>query len=137
MARLIPEKDLAAIEGAARGRTEGMTAQQIAGALTTPTPQRTLQYRLKHLVNHGRLVKEGTGRWAKYYAPIARPIAPASPEPEAIIPLSQPATDIQAYVRRPVGARKPVGHSSSRIAPTQVHISRRGSAIICTKSASQ
>ncbi len=110
MARLIPEKDLAAIEGAARGRTEGMTAQQIAGALTTPTPQRTLQYRLKHLVNHGRLVKEGTGRWAKYYAPIARPIAPASPEPEAIIPLSQPATDIQAYVRRPVGARKPVGH---------------------------
>lgn len=110
MARPIPEEDLTAIVDAARGQAGGITAQQIAGALKPPVPQRTLQYRLKHLVDNGRLVKQGTGRWAKYYSPSAKLAGPASAETESVIRLSQAAADIQAYVRRPVGARNPVGH---------------------------
>lgn len=110
MARPIPEDNLTAIEAAVRGGADGITAQQIAGALKPPVPQRTLQYRLKHLVDNGRLVKQGAGRWAKYYPPTAKPATPASAETESVIPLSQPATDIQAYVRQPLGARNPVGH---------------------------
>lgn len=110
MAKPIPEEGLAAIENAAHGHVEGITAQQIAGALKAPVPLRTLQYRLKYLVDNGRLVKEGTGRWAKYYSPAAKPAAPASAEAEAVIPLSGPAAGIQAYVRRPVEARNPVGY---------------------------
>lgn len=110
MARPIPEENLRAIEEAVRSRAEGITAQQIAGALMSLVPQRTLQYRLKHLVDNARLVKQGTGRWAKYYPPTATPATPASAGIESLIPLSRPATDIQAYVRQQLGARNPVGH---------------------------
>src|SRR2546429_87161 len=53
----------------ARGRRDGATAQQFAAGLTPPVPRRTLQYRLKHLVDQRQLVKDGDGRWAKYRIP--------------------------------------------------------------------
>ena len=56
MAKQIPQADLAAIEEAMRSYPGGASAQQILRALATPLPLRTLQYLLKYLITHDRLV---------------------------------------------------------------------------------
>jgi hypothetical protein len=118
MARSIPEEHLQAIEEAARPHPEGVTARDIrrelqAGKLTIPL--RTLQHRLKHLVDNGRLVKRGDGRWAKYLPAVAsgEPVtAQAHPAGEAeAVPLSRAGAAVQSYVRKPVTARKPAGYN--------------------------
>ncbi|UVC19440.1 Fic family protein (plasmid) [Mesorhizobium onobrychidis] len=94
-----------------------MTAQQIADALPSAPPRRTLQYRLRHLVDSKRLVMEGQGRWARYRVPrIVEAVGMAAGRTEArgvgeaLLPLSRSGADIQEYVRRPPEARKPVGY---------------------------
>lgn len=114
MAQRIREQHLTDIEDAVRQHPEGATAQQIAVALPAGIPLRTLQYRLKHLVDQNRLVKEGEGRWAKYkLPPAAAPVeaAPAEEAPEPALPLSQAGQEIRNYVRQPVTARTPVGYN--------------------------
>ena len=118
MARHGPEEHLRAIEEALREHPEGMTASQIETALTTAPPRRTLQYRLKSLVDSKRLSTVGTGRWTRYRLP--RPISiavraragspTASARLEVLPPLSTPGTEIRAYVRQPVAGRRPVGY---------------------------
>jgi len=71
VARRIPEENLLPILEAARARPEGATASQVSEALESPPPRRTLQYRLRSLVEAERLVMEGSGRWARYRAPRA------------------------------------------------------------------
>ena len=66
MARRIQDEILRAIEEVLRTRPEGMTARQIAHALESTPPRRTLQYRVRSLVDAKRLVMEGSGRWARY-----------------------------------------------------------------------
>ncbi|MBI2603377.1 MAG: Fic family protein [Deltaproteobacteria bacterium] len=104
MAKRIPEEALQVIEAAARRHPEGVTAKQISRNLKEAIPLRTLQYRLKYLVDNKRLVKEGEGRWAKY-------LLPQSIEAlaEVSMPLSKIGAEIQNYVRKPVTARKPAG----------------------------
>lgn len=113
MVRRIQEEHSQAIEEAVRHHPDGLAAQQIAGALESPPPHRTLQYRLKSLVDAGRLVMEGEGRSARYRLPdtqaaAGRPIA--QPRGEDALPLSKPGAEIQSYVRRPRERRKPVGY---------------------------
>ncbi len=127
MQRSTREESLQAIERVVRGRPEGMTMQDIAGALEAALPRRTLQYRVKTLVDNERLAMEGSARWARYRAPramlsesphfsvLAEPqhlFAGAAPErPEAAAqPLSEAGAEILEYVRRPVTAREPVGY---------------------------
>ena len=117
MARRIPDEDLKAIENILRGHADGMTAQEIAEALEAP-PRRTLQYRLKSLVDDGRLVMVGEGRWARYFVPALGPTAAAAAgkaeakaEGEALLPLSEAGREIEGYVHKPQEARKPVGYS--------------------------
>lgn len=117
MVRRILEEELQAIEEAVRAHPEGATAQQIADALESAPPRRTLQYRLKSLVDSSRLVMEGEGRWARYRVPrteaaagVAAGRAEATAKGEALLPLSMPAAEIQDYVRRRLEARKPVGY---------------------------
>lgn len=107
-----------AIEEALRHRREGMTAQEIADALKSAPPRRTLQYRLKSLVDRKRLVMEGEGRGARYRMPpvktalgVAAGNAEVGAEGEALLPLSGTGAEIQEYVRRPPEARKPVGYN--------------------------
>ncbi len=107
-----------AIEEAVRRYPEGVTAQQITDALDSAPPRRTLQYRLKSLVDSNRLVMEGEGRWARYRMPRIEAAAVTATgrsearwEGEALLPLSKPGVAIQAYVSRPPEARKPVGYS--------------------------
>ena len=63
MARHMREEHLLAIEDVLREHPEGRTASQIHDALTSAPPHRTLQYRLKSLVDSKRLIMVGTGRW--------------------------------------------------------------------------
>ena len=78
MPRQIPEEALTAIEQAVRLRPEGADLPEIAGGLKPAVPKRTLQYRLKYLVDAGRLVKVGDDRWAKYRLPSAAEAEPSA-----------------------------------------------------------
>ena len=118
MPRRMQEEDLRAIDGVVRPHPDGLTAQQIDDALESAPPRRTLQYRLKSLVDSKRLVMEGTGRWARYRVPraisrgadfAARPRALVVTL-EALPALSEPAVTIREAVRRPPASRPPVGY---------------------------
>jgi len=115
MAKPIPEQELEAIIGAVRRHPEGISAAAIAGALPTRPPLRTLQYRLKYLVDARRLVQKGTGRWAKYGLPIVaegrREVWAASgAEFEGFAP-SEGGSEISFFLGQPYTARKPVGYN--------------------------
>lgn len=105
MPKRIPENELDAIADAVRRHPDGVTARKIAAALITDLPLRTLQYRLKHLVDAGRIVMKGEGRWAQYFPP------PVEGQGEAPIPLSKSSIKIRDYLRKPAVARKPTGYS--------------------------
>jgi len=66
MAKQIPDQDLNEIEEIVRRHPDGVTFKEIADALKTRIPPRTLQYRLRYLVNEKRLVPERDRRWRKY-----------------------------------------------------------------------
>ena len=117
MARRIREEYLQAIEEAVRQRPEGMTAQQINDALESAPPRRTVQYRLKSLVDGKRLIMESSGRWARYRVPRVVSVAghavagtTATGRLVVLPPLSEPGAEIQEYVLRPPEARDPVGY---------------------------
>lgn len=115
MPKRIPPEELAAIEAVIATHPEGLSSQAIAEALGDAIPRRTLQYRLKHLIEVGRLVVEGERRWAKYrLAPDTKTQAVAGkaiePDATAAIPLSKAGREILSYVRRPLTARKIVGY---------------------------
>jgi hypothetical protein len=59
VARRIQEQDLQAIEDAVRAHPGAVTAQQVADALEAQPPRRTLQYRLKSLVDEKRSWTQG------------------------------------------------------------------------------
>ncbi|MDB5397797.1 MAG: filamentation induced by cAMP/death on curing-related protein, partial [Rhodospirillales bacterium] len=91
LAKQIFQDELAAIEQALLSHPDGASAQQILHALALPIPLRTLQYRLKYLVTHGRLVMDGDGRWARYRLPAptsqTEGAAPAAAEAdESVVP---------------------------------------------------
>jgi hypothetical protein len=118
MPRRIDAGELEAIEAVVQRHPDGVTAQQIADELASAPPLRTLQHRLKHLVDGARLVKEGTGRWTRYRVPRIESAAVsgetrAEAEEGVLLPLSEGGTEIQEYVHKPPGARKPVGYDRS------------------------
>jgi hypothetical protein len=113
----IPEEDLTAILGAVERRPGCASRAAIAETLTPKLASRTLQFRLKYLVDAGRLVKQGEGRAAKYCMPETpqaqvadSPAARAGAE-EAIVPLSTASAAIRRYLRQSLGARKPAGYN--------------------------
>lgn len=89
MPRQIPEEKLQAIEAVVTDHPEGIGVRDIAHELDEEVARRTLQYRLKHLVDEGRLTTEG----------------------EVKLPVSRSAANIQKYVCQPVAARKPAGYN--------------------------
>ena len=118
MARHVPEEHLRAIEEVLREHPEGLTASQIETALTTAPPRRTLQYRLKSLVDSKRLTAAGTGRWARYHLPRQVRVAghgsagvpTGSARIHVVPPLSTTGAEIREYVRQPRAGRRPVGY---------------------------
>ena len=115
MARLLPEQELKAIEAVVAAHPEGIVIQHIQDELEGDIARRTLQYRLKHLVEEGRLVREGERRWVRYQLPVTAERQARSPETSeerltGEAPLSKQAAKVQAHVRKPLQARKPVGY---------------------------
>ncbi|MXZ80220.1 MAG: hypothetical protein F4Z15_02375 [Gammaproteobacteria bacterium] len=115
MAKPIPEQKLKAIEAAVSAHPEGIAIQDIHDELEEKVARRTLQYRLRHLVDEGRLVKKGERRWAKYLPPAAAtPRIEASEKsderPAGEVPLSGQAAKIRKHLRKPLRARTPVGY---------------------------
>lgn len=107
MARPIPEADLQAIEAAVAQFPDGASAAQITGALAEPGARRTLQYRLRALVDAGRLRLTGDGRAARYHHGDEIIV---QPDPADIVPISPEGSAVLAYVRQPVAVRQPVGY---------------------------
>ena len=60
----MPADELDQIEKAVRDHP-GITSTEIADVLGEQVPRRTLQFRLKRLVDDGRVRREGEGRWAR------------------------------------------------------------------------
>ena len=118
MARHMREEHLQAIEEVLREHPEGRTASQIEAALPTAPPRRTLQYRLKSLVDSKRLTMVGTGRWARYRLPRQISVAAhavvgaptVSARIEVLPALSRAGAEIREYVRQPLAGRRPVGY---------------------------
>ena len=118
MARRIREEDLQAIEEVVRPHPEGRTAQQISDALAPEPARRTLQHRLKSLVDSHRLVMEGMGRGVRYHIPrqvsLAFQAASGIPTVRACLApplsLSDAAAEIREHIRQPLAARQPVGY---------------------------
>ena len=122
MARRIDEESLRAIEAAVRQRPDGLSAPEIARALDAAPPRRTLQYRLKALVDDRRLARAGSGRWARYRLPKAVRASPgaaslgpveASVRATATVALSEAGEEIRNHVRQPTAAREPAGYDRS------------------------
>ena len=118
MAGYMREEHLQAIEEVLREHPEGRTASQIEAALTTAPPRRTLQYRLKSLVDSKRLIMVGTGRWARYREPrmVSAAVQAVAGAPtvsarlDILPPLSRAGAEIREYVRQPLAGRRPVGY---------------------------
>jgi len=112
MPRPSPTDKLDEIERAVKAHPDGLSAPEIAAALTAHVPSRTLQSHLGRLVRDGRLVRHGTGRWARYHAtePTGLDSPPGTDAPETVIPLSPEASEIRRLVRLPEAARQPVGY---------------------------
>ena len=118
MARRIQDKDLQAVEQVLQQHPDGMTMGQISDALQFPPPRRTLQYRLRHLVDSRRLVMEGVGRGARYRLPraglaavrIAGRQSGVTVRSEVVPPLTAAGSEIRERVCRPPAAREPVGY---------------------------
>jgi hypothetical protein len=121
--RRISEDTLTAIEEAVRLRPESADLPEIANALKPAVPKRTLQYRLKYLVDAGRLLKVGDDRWAKYRLPAAEEAEPravaaekpvavsAAAEKEEAVPLSPASKEMRTYLSQSVNARQLVGYN--------------------------
>lgn len=109
----------------------GVTAGEIAPEMEAGLPRRTLQHRLKYLVDRERLVKEGEGRWVKYRTPAAAPDGESSAEEArgealaaAVVSVSKSGGEIQKSVRMPLEARRPVGYKREFLDSYRPNISR-------------
>jgi len=94
---------------------EGATIRDIEDALQVSLPRRTLQARLRDLVDEGRLQKVGERRWTRYLAPVSPCRGAGKGEgtvsgSDEIVPLSPPSETIRAYLRRSPELRIPVGY---------------------------
>ena len=113
----ISDKDTAAILAAVKKHPEGASRAEIEKALRRNIAPRTLQFRLKKLVEEGRLVAEGESRAVRYHLAAAGAARadvsakPAETEDEKGPAISKAGERIRRYLSRPVTARKPVGYN--------------------------
>lgn len=124
MPKVLSREDVTAILDAVRRHGGSAQQRDIAEVLALKIPERTLQYRLRQLVDTGRLVREGQGRrWVRYRLPepptseLQAAAAPASPQPaapvehEITLPLSPASLQIREYLSQPLTLRTPTGYN--------------------------
>lgn len=115
------EAELQAIEEVLQQSPDGLTAREIAEALEAAPPHRTLQDRLKALVDANRLTRDISGRRARYRMPrvVSLSVRATAGIPtvgvrlSVLPPLSQVGAEIREYVQQPPQARQPVGYHRS------------------------
>lgn len=115
------EAELQAIEEVLQQSPDDLTAREIAEALEAAPPHRTLQDRLKALVDANRLTRDISGRRARYRMPkvvslsgrATAGIPTVSVRLSVLPPLSQVGAEIREYVQQPPQARQPVGYHRS------------------------
>lgn len=112
MAKRIPEEKFQAIEAIVSMFPDGTGIREITNKLDEKLPRRTLQYRLKHLVDEGRLLTDGEKRGVKYRLPAERAVYREVPEKDAEPGelLSEGVNEIRKYIRQPIETRKRVGY---------------------------
>lgn len=117
MAKRRRETELHELEEIVGKHMEGLTATEIRHLLMAAPPQRTLQHRLKALVEQKRLVRQGKGRGARYHVPrivaanlVSSGTSIFAAEGRAVLPLSKEGKKIQSAVQKPPAARRPVGY---------------------------
>jgi len=108
LAKQSQEDVLAVIEEMVRHQGRAVSAQEILHALSITRTPRALQYRLQRLIDEQRLLREGTGRWAKYRLPDVLPQGKERTKTD--IPISPEGEAIRLYVRQAPEKRKPVGY---------------------------
>ena len=74
-------------------------------------PRRTLQRRLKMLVDSAQLRKEGEKRGVRYYAAAAEKSGAATAKPQHELSVSPSAAAIRDLMRGPTHLRKPAGYN--------------------------
>jgi hypothetical protein len=89
---------------------DGLRLDQIANQSALPLDRRTLQRRLKALVNSCRIGTSGKGSGTRYRALGAPEPDGPSPQFALFLAISARASKVQAYVRQPVADRKIVGY---------------------------
>jgi len=97
------ELKLEAIVDIIRDAPEGVSIGEIESRLPKSIPRRTLQYRLKRLVDDGRLERQGERRWTRYRALDVGPDVLS-------LPVSAGGQEIRAYLRRAFKNRRPAGY---------------------------
>ena len=141
MTKSIPEQKLKDIEAVVSTHPKGIAIQDIHRELDEDISRRTLQYRLKHLVDVGRLVKAGEKRGTRYLPPSTEREGkiPEAPDEEmaGTIPITKRAVEIQKNVRKPVRSRIPVGYKRAFLTntgPTTLHTFPGKSVRTCERS---
>jgi Fic family protein len=117
MAKSSSEANFSAILDAVGVNPDGISVRDLLVVLQPAPPKRTLQFRLRRLVEKGRLVAQGNGSARKYLLPKPLPeTLGVPPEGQAlevsdcIHDLGTVALEIQDLVNRPLSRRTPVGY---------------------------
>ncbi|HEX8831507.1 MAG TPA: hypothetical protein VF705_10095 [Longimicrobium sp.] len=110
-----PTRENEAIERFIREHPDGVSVAKLAGALHgligRGISDRTLQRRLNRLIEEGRIRSAGAARATRYYASdVDAAAAPSTNASDDYIPLSPGGDEVRAFIRRPLGARPPVGY---------------------------
>lgn len=102
-----PPEEYDAILKAVAGFPGGAAISDLLGA-NLGYPKRTLQRRIDHLVDTGKLIPRGEGRGRKYLPPPALKAADERPAKEIPSWLSEESREILDLVTRPIATRNPV-----------------------------
>ena len=112
MGKRIPEEKFQAIEVIVSMFPDGIGIREIVDRLDEKIPRRTLQYRLKHLVDEGRLLTDGEKRGVKYRLPATTATYRKVPEEDAEPgeSFSEDINEIRKYIHQPIETRKRIGY---------------------------
>ncbi len=111
MPKKIPEQELDAIAAIVTANPKGVQAGAIRAGLDFDITAKTLQRRLKLLVEQGRITVKGSGKGTVYFPAVTPQPHKKKPTAETYVPISPEAEAIRKVIRKPVQIRKPVGYN--------------------------
>lgn len=105
------------IVGAIRAKPGGASISDLLGPNATQSQRRTLQRRLKRLLDQGLIISQGNARSTRYVPAGDEPqiltgeSAPYDAQQSLLVPLSKAGHAILRTVTQPIQRRKPVGYN--------------------------